>query len=139
MTNRTPLLVFTVLATCGTVSAQAPATAWPQFRGSAPLIGISAAQMPVSLKVQWTYEAGDAIESSAAIADGTVFVTVASGELVALGLDKGQVKWKYKVELGFGESSPPHIGHERLTHRRDERTRQMKSRHACVSGDIVER
>ena len=35
-----------------------------------------------------------------------VYVTVASGELVALALDKGQVKWKYKVELGFGESSP---------------------------------
>ena len=91
-------------------SAQAPATAWPQFRGSAPLTGVSAAQIPASLKVQWTYEAGDAIESSAAIADGTVYVTVASGELVALGLDRGQVKWKYKVELGFGESSPAVAG-----------------------------
>ena len=37
-------------------------------------------------------------------------MTVASGELVALGLDKGQVRWKYKVELGFGESSPAVAG-----------------------------
>ncbi len=99
--------VALAIALLGTpVVAQAPAAAWPQFRGSASLTGVTSAQVSTSLKVQWTYEAGDAIESSAAIVDGMVYVTVASGELVALSLDKGQVKWKYKVELGFGESSP---------------------------------
>ena len=33
--------------------------------------GLSDAKLPGALKVLWTYEAGDAIESSAAIVDGT--------------------------------------------------------------------
>jgi eukaryotic-like serine/threonine-protein kinase len=103
-------LVVTIGLSGASTRAQAPATSWPQFRGSAPLTGLSSASLPPSLKVQWTYEAGEAIESSAAIADGAVYVTVASGELVALSLDKGQVRWKYTVALGFGESSPAVAG-----------------------------
>ena len=104
--RRIALFSGAVAVAAAAVSAQAPAAAWPQFRGSAALIGVAQSPVPQLMKVQWTYEAGDAIESSAAIADGVVYVTVASGELVALSLDKGQVKWRYKVELGFGESSP---------------------------------
>jgi outer membrane protein assembly factor BamB len=56
--------------------------------------------------VLWTYEAGDAIESSAAIANGTVYVGVGSGEVVALDFQTGKLKWKYKAAEAIGESSP---------------------------------
>src|SRR5215210_445307 len=50
--------------------AQAPADAWPQFRGSSPLHGTTDATLPPALKLLWTYDAGESIESSAAISDG---------------------------------------------------------------------
>ena len=53
---------------------RAPADRWPQFRGIAALLGTTEATLPATLKLLWTYEAGDAIESSAAIADGVVYV-----------------------------------------------------------------
>ena len=87
-------------------STGAPADAWPQFRGTPGLTGVSASKVPDALKVQWTWEAGDAIESSAAIADGVVYVGVGSGELVALALDTGAVRWRYRVNVAVGESSP---------------------------------
>jgi len=79
--------------------------AWPQFRGNPPLTGVSSSTLPASLKVLWTFDAGDAIESSAAIADGTVYVGSAGGELVALDLQTGTVRWRYKTGE-IGESSP---------------------------------
>ncbi len=89
------------------VRANAPATAWPQFRGSSALHGTSAATLPSTLKLLWTYEAGDAIESSAAIVDGVVYVGSGSGDLHAVSLADGSVKWKYRASPdGIGESSP---------------------------------
>src|SRR4051812_43290064 len=75
---------------------------WPQFRGNPALTGISASVPPQQLKLLWSYEAGDAIESSAAIADGRVFVGVGSGHLIAVGLQDGKLLWKYAVDQGVG-------------------------------------
>ena len=89
----------------------APADRWVQFRGSPALIGTSAASIPTGLKLLWTYDAGDAIESSAAIADGVVYVGSRNGELHAVNLADGKVKWKYKAsDDGIGESSPAVAG-----------------------------
>src|SRR3989338_4026146 len=86
---------------------QAPADEWPQFRGSASLTGTSAATLPSLLALLWTYDAGDAIEPSAAIAEGVVYVGSHTGELHAVNLSDGSLKWKYKAsEDGIGESSP---------------------------------
>src|SRR5688572_5028175 len=79
---------------------------WPQFRGSPSLTGVSTAKPPAKPRVLWTYTAGDAIESSAAIAAGVVYVGVGNGELVALDLASGKLKWKYKAADLIGESSP---------------------------------
>jgi len=79
---------------------------WPQFRGNPQLTGVSQCVLPEKLKVLWTYEAGDAIESSAAIAEGVVYAASQKGELVALGLKDGTVRWKYSTGEGVGESSP---------------------------------
>ena len=108
-------IVATVVAVAAPLFAQAPPAApadrWPQFRGSLPLAGTSGAALPQTLKVLWTYEAGDAIESSAAIADGVVYVGSQTGELHAVSLADGTPKWRYKAsEDGIGESSPAIAG-----------------------------
>ena len=51
----------------------AAADEWPQFRGNPQLTGVAATTVPATLKLLWTYEAGESIESSAAISGGTVY------------------------------------------------------------------
>ena len=88
-----------------------PADRWAQFRGTSALTGNSDAKLPDQLKVLWTYEAGDSIESSAAIVDGVVYVGSQTGELHAVNLADGKLKWKYKASAdGIGESSPAVAG-----------------------------
>jgi outer membrane protein assembly factor BamB len=87
-----------------------PADNWSQFRGNQRLTGVSQSSVPQTLKQLWTYEAGDSIESSAAIVGGTVFVGSQKGELTALNLDNGAVFWKYAIDSPIGESSPAYSG-----------------------------
>ena len=54
------------------LSAQTPATNWSQFRGNPRLTGATSSAPPAALKVRWTYDAGESIQSSAAIVDGGV-------------------------------------------------------------------
>ena len=101
------LLTLVLLCGLSSVRAQdAPADNWTQFRGNPSLTGVSQANVPSSLKPIWTYEAGDSIESSAAIVGGTVFVGSQKGELVALSLENGSVYWKFPTGNPIGESSP---------------------------------
>ena len=79
---------------------------WPQFRGDARLTGVATAALPATLTLKWTYEAGDIIESSAAIADGTVYVGAGNGDLLAIDLETGKLRWKYATGSQIGESSP---------------------------------
>jgi outer membrane protein assembly factor BamB len=83
---------------------------WPQFRGNPRLTGVATSAAPKSLKVVWTYEAGEPIESSAAIAGGTVYVGSGAGELLALDLATGKLRWKHKTDGMIGESSPAVAG-----------------------------
>lgn len=84
----------------------APADGWPQFRGTAQLTGVSTSPVPGTLKLLWTYDAGDSIESSAAIYGGTVYVGSGKGELLAVDLQSGALRWKYTTKEAVGESSP---------------------------------
>ena len=86
---------------CATAWAQ-----WPQFRGNPQLTGVAQAKLAPKLRVLWTHEAGEAIESSAAIDGGTVYAGIGNGELHALDLATGKLKWKYKAADLMGESSP---------------------------------
>src|SRR5437870_7818264 len=83
-----------------------PADNWSQFRGNHRLTGVSQSVVPRTLKLLWTFEAGNSIESSAAIVGGTVFVGSQKGELVAPNLDNGAALWKYSTGAPIGESSP---------------------------------
>lgn len=105
--KRTSLLLVLALGVEPTHAQQAtPADAWRQFRGNPQLTGVAPSPLPATLKVLWTYEAGDSIESSAAIADGAVYVGAQGGALLALSLQDGSLRWKYAVKDGIGESSP---------------------------------
>lgn len=103
------LLKSFIVILCLVIAAlaqEAPADNWSQFRGNQSLTGVSQSNVPASLKQLWTYEAGESIESSAAIVGGTVFVGSQKGELVALSLENGSVYWKFPTGNPIGESSP---------------------------------
>jgi eukaryotic-like serine/threonine-protein kinase len=101
------LFFFLVLSLAvAPVSGQAPATEWRQFRGTPALTGASAGTAPAALKLLWSYNVGGTIASSAAIAGGVVYVGGGDGDLVALDLASGKLRWKYTTGNLIGESSP---------------------------------
>src|SRR5258708_7938763 len=100
------VLILLAAATLAAAAASAADDTWPQFRGNPSLTGVSTSPVPKTLKLLWTFEAGESIESSAAIAGGTVYVGSQSSDLIAVNLADGKLKWKYKVKDGVGESSP---------------------------------
>src|SRR5215211_7147192 len=107
------LLKTLILVICLSVSVLAqdtPTDNWAQFRGNHSLTGVSQSNVPSSLKQLWTYEAGESIESSAAIVGSTVFVGSQKGELTALNLKNGSVYWKFSTGSPIGESSPAYGG-----------------------------
>jgi len=105
------LLVLLLSPTLGaqrpaSAPAAAPADAWRQFRGTPSLTGVSASAPPATLNVLWSYDTKDVIDSSAAIVDGVVYVGAGNGDLLALDLASGKLRWKYATGNLIGESSP---------------------------------
>ena len=88
------------------VAPSAPANAWPQFRGSYALTGISSTTIAPAPKLAWAWEGGEAFDSSPAIVDDVVYAGTATGELIAVGLADGKLRWRYKAGEAIGESSP---------------------------------
>ncbi|HEU5132268.1 MAG TPA: PQQ-binding-like beta-propeller repeat protein, partial [Pyrinomonadaceae bacterium] len=99
-------LILLITLAVSVLAQDTPGDNWSQFRGNQSLTGVSQSNIPASLKQLWTYEAGESIESSAAIVGSTVFVGSQKGELVALSLDNGSVYWKFSTGSPIGESSP---------------------------------
>ena len=79
---------------------------WPMFRGASALTGISSAQLAKPLKLLWSFQAEDSIESSAAISDGTVYVGCMDSSLYAIDLLTGKLRWRYSTAGPVQESSP---------------------------------
>ncbi len=115
---RVALPVFLVLAFCVSLrlsgfvaqgtgkTSSAKADAWGQFRGNPALTGISTSPLPRSLKLLWSLDVGESIESSAAIVDGVVYVGAQSGDLLAVSLISGKEIWRYRTtQFETGESS----------------------------------
>jgi outer membrane protein assembly factor BamB len=91
-------------------AAPAAADAWPQFRNDPQLTGVSPATLPATLKELWSFEAVEAVDSSAAIVDGVVYVGDRGGRLLALDLGSGALRFKYEAGAEIGESSPAVAG-----------------------------
>jgi eukaryotic-like serine/threonine-protein kinase len=112
ISRREFLLTATALGVVSTVhyplttARSQSADDWPQFRGNYNNTGVSPSQPPADLKLLWTYDAGDLIESSAAIAAGAVYVGTGKSALIAVDLQSGKLKWSYKTPEAIGESSP---------------------------------
>jgi outer membrane protein assembly factor BamB len=70
---------------------------WPLFRGNPLQTGVATEKLPDQFEVLWKFEAKDAIEGTAAIAGGTVYVGSMDENLYALDLADGRMKWKYKA------------------------------------------
>ena len=100
------LCLIGTTAILGGAAQKVAADHWPQFRGNHRLTGITASDVPKELQLLWTYEAGESIESSAAIEGGTIFVGSQAKELLAVDLETGKLRWKYSTKEGIGESSP---------------------------------
>jgi len=96
------LAVLLTLVLAVFVGQPAAGTDWPQFRNTPNLSGVATSTLPATLKVLWTYEAGGAIESSAAVVDGVVYVGTGTGELLAIDLATGKLKWKYRATSACG-------------------------------------
>jgi outer membrane protein assembly factor BamB len=79
---------------------------WPMFRGTHSLTGVASAQLPKLLKLRWSFQAKDSIESSAAIVDGIIYVGSMDASLYAVNLSTGKVVWRYAASGPIQESSP---------------------------------
>jgi outer membrane protein assembly factor BamB len=99
-------LSFFLVVSVFALSAQTQSGNWSQFRGNARLTGVAESAPPPTLSLRWTYDAGEAIDSSPAIADGAVYLGSANGDLLALDLASGKLRWKYSTGGSIGESSP---------------------------------
>jgi outer membrane protein assembly factor BamB len=79
---------------------------WPMFRGSSPLTGLSDAALPSTLKLHWSFQAKDSIESSAALVSGAAYFGSMDGSLYAVDLATGKLRWRYETSGPVQESSP---------------------------------
>ncbi len=78
---------------------------WESFRGNPQLTGVADSQLPDKLELIWAFKAGDMIESTAAIVDGTLYIGALDGYLYAINAQTGKSKWKYEATAPI-KSSP---------------------------------
>ncbi|HKB41797.1 MAG TPA: PQQ-binding-like beta-propeller repeat protein, partial [Gemmataceae bacterium] len=74
-----------------------PEGEWPLFRGNPLQTGVAASALPDKLTVRWRARTQDAVEGTAAVAGGTVYVGSYDQHLYAFDLKNGREKWKYKA------------------------------------------
>ncbi|MBI3880024.1 MAG: PQQ-binding-like beta-propeller repeat protein [Verrucomicrobia bacterium] len=82
---------------------------WPMFRGNPSLTGVAPGKLADKLSLLWTFKTGGPTKSSAAIADGKVFIGGDDQKVYALDFATGTKVWEFKTE-GPIESSPLVLG-----------------------------
>ena len=70
---------------------------WTSFRGNPQLTGVADTELPDNPQLLWTFQAGDIIESTAAVVDGTLYVGALDGVLYAIDTQTGEKKWTYQA------------------------------------------
>jgi outer membrane protein assembly factor BamB len=79
-------------------AAQTPAGAWPMFHGEPTLAGIAPGNLPEALTLRWKFPTGGPVVSSAAIADGRVFVGSNDKNIYAIDMADGRKVWSYPTD-----------------------------------------
>jgi outer membrane protein assembly factor BamB len=78
---------------------------WVSFRGNPQLTGVSDSELSENLRLLWTFQAADMIESTAAVVDGTAYVGALDGFLYAIDAQTGEKRWTYQTS-GSIKASP---------------------------------
>lgn len=88
---------------------------WPTFRGGPQLRAYRKGRLTQKPRLLWRHDAKTAVESSAAIVDGHVYLGTDEHGLMVLDLNatekKGKVLWTYKTEFGIRSSPGIKDGH----------------------------
>ncbi len=88
----------------------APADAWPSFRGTPCLSGLTDATLPEKPVLKWTFKTGGPVKSTAAIVDGRVFIGSTDGKVYALNLADGTKSWEFMADGPIVASPLVHRG-----------------------------
>jgi outer membrane protein assembly factor BamB len=73
-----------------------PSDAWPDFRNGPQLRGIANTSLSDTLELLWELPTKDGVQSTAAIADGRVYIGTTEGFLLCLDLRDGQELWRHR-------------------------------------------
>ncbi|MDE0469364.1 MAG: PQQ-binding-like beta-propeller repeat protein [Candidatus Poribacteria bacterium] len=117
------LLIFASQVTLGN---------WTSFRGNPQLTGVADSQLPENPQLLWTFQAGDMIESTAAVVNGTVYIGALDGIFYALDAQTGEKQWTYQTNSSIKASAAIHNGvayfgdGEGVFHAVDINTHEMK-------------
>ena len=71
---------------------------WPIFRGGSAMLGLATGTLPDKPVLKWKFKTEDAVNSSAVVAAGRVFIGSNDGNVYALDLASGQKIWAFKTE-----------------------------------------
>ena len=83
---------------------------WISFRGNPQLTGVADSELPDNPQLLWTFQAGDMIESTAAVVDGTVYIGALDGILYAIEAETGEKRWTYQTNSSIKASPAIHDG-----------------------------
>ena len=83
---------------------------WTSFRGDPQLTGVADSELPNNPQLLWTFQAGDMIESTAAVVDGTVYIGALDGILYAINAETGEKRWTYQTNSAIKASPAIHDG-----------------------------
>lgn len=115
---------------------------WKSFRGNPQLTGVADSLLPDNPQLLWTFQAGDMIESTAAIVDGTVYIGALDGILYAIDARTGEKRWTYQANGSIKASPAIHNGivyfgdGDGMFHAVDISTRKMKWQFS-TEGEII--
>ena len=115
---------------------------WKSFRGNPQLTGVADSLLPDNPQLLWTFQAGDMIESTAAIVDGTVYIGALDGILYAIDARTGEKQWTYQANGSIKASPAIHNGivyfgdGDGVFHAVDISTRKMKWQFS-TEGEII--
>jgi len=91
--------------------------AWPIYRGDRAMTGYIDGRLPDRLQLAWTFETGEPVVSSAAIADGAAYIGSNNGKVYAIDLESGEQRWSFTcgtVEAPTEVEAPPLVLGDRL-------------------------